>query len=83
MTVHDFPSDVAAMLDTLKDMYCEGTIREVIIFAPNARDSGIYHFCASDRIRLVDVLLAKNALDCLARGLSEQPTANRNFPGAA
>lgn len=68
----EFPSDVSGMIETIRDMYRDGTIRELILFAPNAKDSRVYHFRASDGIKLSDVLMAKQELtmnaDALCRG---------------
>lgn len=71
MTVHEFPTDVTGMIEAIADMYRNGVVREVIIFAPNAKDPGAYHFRASDGIRLTDVLVAKQYLARLADRLCD------------
>jgi hypothetical protein len=46
-------------------MYREGTVREVIIYAPNAKDRNIVHFKASAGVRLSDLLMARRYIEAL------------------
>jgi hypothetical protein len=69
MSVVEFPTDTAGMLATLQEMYRDGTIREIIIYAPNAKDGEVFHFNASGGIQTRDVLMAKHSLEVLAHKL--------------
>lgn len=57
-----FPSRKTDVLDTLMDMLENGEIGEFVIFAPNAKDSGLHHFTATDGITLAHLLMAKHLI---------------------
>lgn len=71
MTVIDFPDELTAMTNTIREMYHEGMVREIVFFAPNAVNPDVFHFHASGGIKLSDVLMAKQYLTQLANRLSE------------
>jgi len=65
------PTSTSGALDTLIQMYRDGEIREVVIYAPDEHDSGKYHSFVSGGISLKDLLLFKHQLSMLANKLSE------------
>jgi hypothetical protein len=66
-----FPSNKTDVLDTLLDMLESGEIGEFVIFAPNAKDSGLHHFTATDGITLLHLLMAKQLISRMADKLSD------------
>ena len=65
------PTDTSGAIDTLVQMYRDGEVRDVIIYAPSEDDLTKYHFFASGGLILKDILLAKHQLGMIAHKLSE------------
>lgn len=61
-----FPSNKTDVLDTLLGMLEKGEIGEFVIFAPNAKDTGLHHFTVTDGITLAHLLMAKQLISKMA-----------------
>lgn len=61
--------DARCVIDTMQRMYEEGTLRDLIVYFPSAKDPNVWHSTATDNIKLSDVLMAKHWLGAMERKL--------------